>query len=180
MQASVMRIDEFISDRKTFVIPVYQRNYDWFKTNCEQLFNDVEFIAKNNGEHFIGTFVYKRESSASIFQEFIIIDGQQRITSIILFAKALYDLTDDEDLKDSIREKFIKHHNGTLKGKCKLRPTEYDQATFEKLMRDDLSTRVILANKRQFPLCIIIIDFFVTKFLRLKKRRKNFTPRYID
>ena len=137
MQASVMRIDEFISDRKTFVIPVYQRNYGWLKANCKQLFDDVEFIAKNGGEHFIGTFVYKREPSASTFQEFVIIDGQQRITSIILFTKALYDLTDDEDLKDSIREKFIKHHNGALKGKCKLRPTEYDRVTFEKLMRDE-------------------------------------------
>lgn len=132
-----MRIDEFISDRKTFIIPVYQRNYDWLKANCKQLFDDVEFIAKNGGEHFIGTFVYKREPSASTFQEFVIIDGQQRITSIILFTKALHDLTDDEDLKDSIREKFIKHHNGTLKGKCKLRPTEYDRITFEKLMRDE-------------------------------------------
>ena len=101
MQASVMRIDEFISDRKTFIIPVYQRNYDWLKANCKQLFDDVEFIAKNGGEHFIGTFVYKREPSASTFQEFVMIDGQQRITSIILFTKALYNLTDDEDLKDS-------------------------------------------------------------------------------
>lgn len=137
MQASVMRIDEFISDKRTLVIPVYQRDYKWRKTDCETLFNDVEFIAKNGGEHFIGTFVYQHNPTAGIFQEYVIIDGQQRITSIILFAKALYDSTDNIGLKELIHEKFIKHRNGTLKGKCKLRPTEYDCKLFEKLMTDD-------------------------------------------
>ena len=133
-----MRIDEFISDKRTLVIPVYQRNYDWKTTNCEQLFNDLTRIVENGKDHFIGTFVYQHKPSAGIFQEFIIIDGQQRITSIILFAKAIYDLTDDEDLKEDIHATFIKHGKGELKGKCKLRPTEYDRSTFEKLMTDDV------------------------------------------
>ena len=137
MQASEMRINDFISDKKTHVIPVYQRNYDWKVENCAQLFNDLTYIAKNDNDHFIGTFVYQHKPAAGIFQEFIIIDGQQRITSIILFAKAIYDLTDDEDLKEEIYSTFIKHSRGELKGKCKLRPTEYDRATFEKLMVDD-------------------------------------------
>jgi len=137
MQASVMRIDDFISDKRTLVIPVYQRNYDWKKANCEQLFDDIEIIAQNGKEHFIGTFVYLYKPAAGIFQEFIIIDGQQRITSIILFAKALYDLTDDDSLKDDIQSTFLKHSKGSLKGKCKLHPTEYDCATFEKLMADN-------------------------------------------
>lgn len=84
MQASVMRIDEFISNKRTLVIPVYQRNYDWRKIDCEQLFWDLEVIAKNGKDHFIGTFVYEHKPAAGIFQEFVIIDGQQRITSIIL------------------------------------------------------------------------------------------------
>ena len=137
MQAHVMRIDEFISDKRTLVIPVYQRNYDWKAANCEQLFNDLMIIAGNGKEHFIGTFVYQYKPVAGIFQEYIIIDGQQRITSIILFAKAIYDLTDDTDLKDDILETFIKHGKGELKGKCKLRPNEYDRAVFDKLMSDD-------------------------------------------
>ena len=55
-----MRIDEFISDKRTLVIPVYQRNYDWKTANCEKLFDDVEFIAQSGREHFIGTFVYQQ------------------------------------------------------------------------------------------------------------------------
>lgn len=142
MDAKKFWLHEFIAEKRTFVIPVYQRNYDWRKENCEQLFNDIVQIIKSEHDkklkpHFIGTFVYMENSGADIFRELVIIDGQQRITSIILFAKVLYDLTDDEELKEDIRSTFIKHSRGDLKGKCKLRPTEYDCAVFEKLMSDD-------------------------------------------
>lgn len=138
MQASEEKFTKFISGEVTFVIPVYQRNYDWLKTNCERLFNDILNIIEKSKPHFIGTFVYTYDPSVGAPQEYIIIDGQQRITSIILFAKALYDLTEDTDLKEDIRSRFIKHTTGRgLKNKCRLRPTEYDRATFEKLMADD-------------------------------------------
>ena len=138
MQASEEKFTKFISDEVTLVIPVYQRNYDWRKSDCRQLLNDIENIIANAKPHFIGTFVYTYDPAVGTQQEYIIIDGQQRITSIILFAKALYDLTDDADLKEDIRSKFIKHTTGRgLKNKCRLRPTEYDRVTFEKLMRDE-------------------------------------------
>ena len=136
MQASVMRIDDFISDKRTLVIPVYQRNYDWKEANCEKLFDDMTEAVKRNRPHFIGTFVYQHKPAAGIFQEFIIIDGQQRITSTILFARALCESTDDDALKDDIRASFIKHSKGDMRNKCKLRPTEYDRVVFEKLMSD--------------------------------------------
>ena len=138
MQASEEKFTKFISGEVTFVIPVYQRNYDWLKTNCERLFNDITNIIINKKPHFIGTFVYTYDPAVGALQEYVIIDGQQRITSIILFAKALYDSTADEDLKADIRSKFIKHTTGRgLKNKCRLCPTEYDRDTFEKLMSDD-------------------------------------------
>ena len=137
MDAKKFWLHDFISEKRTFVIPVYQRNYDWKIENCKQLFDDTCRIVKNGKPHFIGTFVYLENVGADIFRELVIIDGQQRITSLILFARALYDLTDDEDLKEDIRSTFIKHSRGDLKGKCKLRPTEYDFNVFEKLMQDD-------------------------------------------
>ncbi len=152
VQASVMRIDEFISDKRTLVIPVYQRNYDWKTTNCEKLFDDVEFIAQSGKEHFIGTFVYQHKPAAGIFQEFVIIDGQQRITSTILFAKAIYDSTDDEDLREDINSTFLKHDKGELKGKSKLRPTEYDRATFEKLMAENFDENNFNAEEKNSAL----------------------------
>lgn len=181
MQASVIRIDEFISDKRTLVIPVYQRNYDWQKENCKRLFEDIKLIAKNGKEHFIGTFVYQHKPTAGIFQEYIIIDGQQRITSIILFAKALYDLSDDADLRKDIHSTFIKHSKGELKNKCKLRPTEYDRATFEKLMSDDaFDENNFIAQEKDSPLCTEIIFSSAKKFPRQIIIRKNFTTRYIN
>ncbi len=56
MQAAVIRINEFIANKRPLVIPVYQRNYDWKMANCEQLFDDLEIIAQNGKNHFIGTF----------------------------------------------------------------------------------------------------------------------------
>ncbi|MBR6887846.1 MAG: DUF262 domain-containing protein [Selenomonadaceae bacterium] len=136
MDAKKFWLHDFISEKRTFVIPVYQRNYDWKTTNCEQLLNDIVRIIETGKPHFIGTFVYLENAGADIFRDLVIIDGQQRITSIILFAKVLYDLSDDEDLRDDIHSTFIKHSKGELKGKCKLRPTEYDAKLFEKLMTD--------------------------------------------
>ena len=138
MQAVKDTFKRFISGEVTLVIPVYQRNYDWRKENCEQLFNDIVKVIKNDKPHFIGTFVYQFDPAGGAPQEYVIIDGQQRITSIILFAKALYDLTDDADLKEDIRSNFIRHTTGRgLRNKCRLRPNEYDRDTFEKLMSDD-------------------------------------------
>jgi uncharacterized protein with ParB-like and HNH nuclease domain len=60
------------------IIPVYQRNYDWKKENCETLFNDIiNLIDKNNENHFCGSIVSVAEDDNRI-----IIDGQQRLTTI--------------------------------------------------------------------------------------------------
>ena len=127
VQARACTFTEFISGNIILVIPVYQRNYDWRKANCEQLFNDIVGIIKNKKPHFIGTFVYQYNySGIGAPQEYVIIDGQQRITSIILLAKALYDSTKNADLKNNIRTKFI----------CSLRSNKFDRVIFEKLMTD--------------------------------------------
>lgn len=132
MQAVVQKFTKFISGEITLVIPVYQRNYDWKVSNCERLLNDIGNIVKYGNDHFIGTFVYQSKPADDIFQDYIIIDGQQRIASIILFARALSEFVDD-DFKANISAKFIKH---TASGYnfFRLRPTEFDQSVFQKIM----------------------------------------------
>lgn len=61
MEANKMKLLEFIgSSKRTFNIPVYQRNYDWKEEHCKRLFYDIEQIASNKFEveHFLGTIVY--------------------------------------------------------------------------------------------------------------------------
>ena len=133
MDAKKMPLIDFFDGTKIFTIPVYQRKYDWQQEHCKQFFSDIERIIQSGREHFLGTFVYQVKPAADGFGEYIIIDGQQRITSIVLFAKALCEFTNDDILKEDFLI-FIKNLQGRRKGKCKLQPTEYDLTIFEKLM----------------------------------------------
>lgn len=74
---------------KKFIIPVYQRPYSWKKKNCEQLLKDLKEVYEGKHQsHFFGSVVYVSENNGSC-QEFIIIDGQQRITTVSLLLLAI-------------------------------------------------------------------------------------------
>ncbi|MFA6759713.1 MAG: DUF262 domain-containing protein [Sulfuricurvum sp.] len=81
MEARQISIEDFLSSNKTrFIIPVYQRNYDWREKNCLQLFNDIKnaSINENTKSHFMGSVVYisNSETESIDLKEFVIIDGQ--------------------------------------------------------------------------------------------------------
>ncbi|PDX23297.1 DUF262 and DUF1524 domain-containing protein [Helicobacter pylori] len=87
-----------------FVIPIYQRLYNWKKEQCEQLWDDIIKIGGNdkmNG-HFIGSILYARVDGTHS-SPLLIIDGQQRLTTITLLFIALRDHLNDED---ELLEKF--------------------------------------------------------------------------
>ena len=92
MKASEVRLTDFLSKTDTqFIIPIYQRNYDWSKTHCEQLLSDIIDAGQSKRIHFIGSIVYVHDGIySSSIKELIIIDGQQRITTITLLCIALY------------------------------------------------------------------------------------------
>ncbi|MBR1396753.1 MAG: DUF262 domain-containing protein [Selenomonadaceae bacterium] len=137
MDVGKERLTDFIGDKRIFIIPVYQRNYDWQQDNCKRMFDDIERIIKANRPHFFGTFVYQHIPTVGQYQKFIIIDGQQRLTSTILLAKALYDSTNDEELRDNIKSSLWKHSKGKTTYNFKLKPLEYDRNIFEKLIDCD-------------------------------------------
>ena len=94
----------FLGAPKTvFVVPVYQRNYDWQNENCKQLFRDILGIVDSGKEHFLGTICFKVYRS----HERSIIDGQQRLTSITLMLKAVYDFDKDEDIRTEINDQYL-------------------------------------------------------------------------
>lgn len=75
---------------KRFIIPVYQRNYDWKMEHCKQLYDDlVKIIRQNRKSHFFGSIVSVQSESGTM-EEFLIIDGQQRLTTISLLLLAIY------------------------------------------------------------------------------------------
>ena len=82
---------DFIGTNKVlFRIPVYQRNYDWSEANCDRLLDDIYEIINSGDKHFLGTIVFMAAKSGGFtLQEYTIIDGQQRLTTMMLILKAL-------------------------------------------------------------------------------------------
>ncbi|WP_101007338.1 GmrSD restriction endonuclease domain-containing protein [Helicobacter pylori] len=102
MDAKAMKLLDFIgkSQEKQFVIPVYQRVYSWGKEHCKQLWDDIIKTGGNDQieGHFIGSIVFVHDGLYSTnHNELLIIDGQQRLTTITLLFIALRDHLNDED-----------------------------------------------------------------------------------
>ncbi|GAA7635185.1 DUF262 and DUF1524 domain-containing protein [Helicobacter pylori] len=102
MDAKAMKLLDFIgkSQEKQFVIPIYQRVYSWEKEQCKQLWDDIIKTGGNDQieGHFIGSIVFVHDGIyTTSHNELLIIDGQQRLTTITLLFIALRDHLNDED-----------------------------------------------------------------------------------
>ncbi|GAA8746879.1 hypothetical protein BTM112_13370 [Helicobacter pylori] len=101
MKADAMKLLDFIgkSQERQFVIPIYQRVYSWEKEQCKQLWDDIIKIGgddKMDG-HFIGSILYVINDKTSYSNNvLLIIDGQQRLTTITLLLTALRNHLSDE------------------------------------------------------------------------------------
>ena len=147
MKGSELRLIEYMEgSKKRFIIPVYQRNYDWKIENCKQLYDDlIQVIKNNNKTHFFGSIVSVYEPSGRN-TEFLIIDGQQRLTTMSLLFLAMYNLleekitvSEDKSLKDQIYEDFLVDKYQPQEKRMKLKPIKNDQKAFSKLFnsKDD-------------------------------------------
>ncbi len=113
MKADAMKLLDFIgkSQEKQFVIPIYQRMYSWKKEQCEQLWDDIIKIGGNdkaNG-HFIGSILYVLDDNTHS-SPLLIIDGQQRLTTITLLLIALRNhLSDEVEILEKFSRKEIEN-----------------------------------------------------------------------
>ena len=147
MKASEASLYEFITKSNIkFVIPVYQRNYDWTEKHCKILLNDIKEVGKKNKKHFIGSIVYVNDNNINEtnVRELIIVDGQQRLTTIILIYLRLYKLADklnDSALKEEIFELCLINKHAKVKNdeeKIKLKPTENNDKALKHIYKNDL------------------------------------------
>jgi len=137
MKANETRLDKFLATNETtFAIPVYQRNYNWEKTQCIQLMHDILEAGRNNKihAHFIGSIVYLHDDvyTASGLTELTIIDGQQRLTTITLIYLAIHRLAKElgnDLLVNRICKTYLINEFAPETEKLKLKPTDNnDQA----------------------------------------------------
>ena len=93
-------ITNFLSQNgQQYKIPVYQRNYEWSKEQCKKLFDDIVQSAKTNQLHFTGSIVFQPLAPIKGINNSIIIDGQQRLTTIYILLKALVDMATSDGEK---------------------------------------------------------------------------------
>lgn len=144
MKGSECRLIEYMEgSKKRFIIPVYQRNYDWKTENCKQLYDDLVKVIKNKRRsHFFGSLVSVYEPSGRN-TEFLVIDGQQRLTTVSLLLLAMYNLIKsgiitpkDVYLDKQIYEDFLVDKYQPEETRIKLKPVKNDQKAFGKLFND--------------------------------------------
>ncbi|MGL2728602.1 DUF262 domain-containing protein [Helicobacter pylori] len=137
MKATQSTINDFFALTSTiFSIPVYQRNYTWEEENCEKLLQDIINISQNKKTHFMGSITYilhliDDEKSLRKLQEFVIIDGQQRITTTMLLLKAIETKIPNEEIKKEIDGLL------NLSGqRLRLKPIKSDKEAFDLVMQN--------------------------------------------
>ena len=126
--------------QKRFVVPVYQRNYEWKKENCEQLFNDLIDVARTGRRsHFFGSLVSSYHPNGR-YIEYLVIDGQQRLTTVSLLLLAMYNLMEQGKvvsqtsyLAQSILENYLIDKYQPKEKRIKLKPVKDDRAAFDRL-----------------------------------------------
>ncbi len=137
MKATQSTINDFFALTGTiFSIPVYQRNYTWAEENCEKLLQDIVSIYQNKKTHFMGSITYilhliDDEKSLRQLQEFVIIDRQQRITTLMLLLKAIETKIQNEEIKKEIDNLL------NLTGqRLHLKPIKSDKEAFDLVMQN--------------------------------------------
>lgn len=171
MKANELPINNFLqSPDVQFVIPVYQRNYDWNTSQCNQLVNDIISVEnEKRGTHFIGSIVFIHEGafSTSEVKELVIIDGQQRLTTINILYVALYRFAKENDLEkeaEMLYNKFlVNQYVKNESSKLKLKQTDVNSLAF---------SSVLNSTENQFSIYSNVIENF--NFFKAKIDSNNF------
>ncbi len=129
---------------KHFIIPVYQRNYDWKTEQCKQLYDDlVRVIQQGRKSHFFGSIVSVSDPDGKML-DFLIIDGQQRLTTVSLLFLAMYKLIqeglvipDASNLSQRIYEEYLVDKWQPEEKRIKLKPIKNDREAFGRLFSQE-------------------------------------------
>ncbi|MCV2894574.1 DUF262 and DUF1524 domain-containing protein [Lentibacter sp. XHP0401] len=159
MKATHAHLLKFINSATQFVIPIYQRTYSWTEKECQQLWGDIRKAGNTDHipVHFLGSVVYIEESlsNASSRAPLLVIDGQQRLTSVTLLLAALARKVGDDEPFDGfsfkkIRNRYLLDPDETGERQFKLLLSQTDRETLNALVQGnalpDLKSRRLSEN----------------------------------
>ncbi len=143
MKATETKLLTLLQKSNQFTIPIYQRTYSWGKQQCLTLWNDIIRCGRDDfiHSHFLGSIVYveAEQQQVSAFNTNLVIDGQQRLTSMLLLLEALARKMESEELieglnADKIRSLYLTNPYEKGNDKFKLRLTERDERTLNAII----------------------------------------------
>lgn len=146
MKATDASLLTFIRKAPQFMIPIYQRSYSWTEEECKQLWEDLLRAGRSAHipVHFLGSVVYVEESLSTNTQRSaqLVIDGQQRLTSIMLLLKALAHAVGDSEPEDGfsankIQDRYLIDPNEKGERAYKLLLSKTDRTTLNAIIKDD-------------------------------------------
>ena len=164
MHASDRSLVEIIQGPKQFLIPIFQRTYNWKEVHCAQLYKDI--VSPRQSGHFIGSVVLisNLETTASI-PKWQVIDGQQRLTTITLLITALLKRANELELEyvsatalGAIEEYFLVNTYGEGDMRYKLLLTKRDKLSLFALVDKKYDSEDISENMRRN------FDYFCSQF----------------
>lgn len=130
MDAGTRRINDIFNGSRLLEIPFFQRSYVWDVEQWERLLNDMEYITRYQTPHFMGSVILKQQttsSSSEIGDIRLVIDGQQRLTTLAIFFKVV-------SLLDPSQIKFFEREFKLANEECVIRHNFYDTDVFNKIM----------------------------------------------
>jgi uncharacterized protein with ParB-like and HNH nuclease domain/predicted transport protein len=149
MKASECRLLDLLDRTSQFVIPIYQRTYSWTERECRQLWDDVLRCGRDERVvvHFVGSIVYIESglSQVSVRQPYLVIDGQQRLTTASLLLAALARALGDEAPLDGFTHRKIRH-------KYLIDPDEAGDRRYKLLLsQTDRESLTAVVDERELP-----------------------------
>lgn len=150
MKATEARFLDFLKKSSQFVIPIYQRTYSWEEKECRQLWDDIIRCGSNDkiAVHFVGSIVYVESGLSQVTHQspLLVIDGQQRLTTVSLLLAALAHAVGEDEPFDGFSERKIKNY-------YLLNPEETDERHFKLLLsQTDKSSLKAIVSGGEEPL----------------------------
>ncbi len=130
MNAQDLPLTQLLDGAKQFIVPIFQRDYSWGTKHCQQLWNDILRVGGDPATraHFLGSVVYiAAEDNQAAIPRWLLIDGQQRLTTVTLLLTALRDHlnahpTNDDALPsaEEVEDRFLRNRHGKNERRSKL------------------------------------------------------------
>lgn len=174
-----MIISDILSkDNQQFVVPIYQREYKWTPAECIRIVKDILNCGNSGKEHFIGSIVYQYTKFNMADMKLYLVDGQQRLTTIMLITKALNliaaELKEDDDNADYVfsKTKRILYIDADDKSRgFTLYPSENDRDVFNYIISSKKYDDVV--NNTMIPKENYMLNNFTEAYSMLKKAIEN-------